>query len=83
MLTKNHFQKANYNNFVQLENIQHQIDNNLINYKIKEQDNEIVIFFDNKTFDLVGWQNTDIYQKMRYNRSLYENLYLFVLKLYY
>ena len=38
------------------------IDNNLVNYKIKEQDNEIVIFFDNKTFDLVGWQNTDIYQ---------------------
>jgi len=27
-----------------------------------EDDNELNIFFDNKTFNLVGWQNTDIYQ---------------------
>ena len=38
------------------------IDNKLINYTITEDDNEINLFFDNITFDLVGWQNTDIYQ---------------------
>ena len=38
------------------------IDNSYINYTILENDNEINIFFDNKTFDLIGWQNTDIYQ---------------------
>ena len=60
------------------------VDNNLINYKIKEQDNEINIFFDNKTFDLIGWQNTDIYQNfnitflssIRKNRVLAKNLFL-------
>ena len=38
------------------------VDNNLINFTILENDNEINIFFDNNTFDLIGWQNTDIYQ---------------------
>ena len=38
------------------------VDNNLINYTISEQDNEINIYFDNKNFNLIGWQNTDIYQ---------------------
>ena len=38
------------------------IDQNLINFTILENDNEINIFFDNKTFNLIGWQNTDIYQ---------------------
>ena len=38
------------------------IDNSLINYTILEKDNEINIFFDKKTFELIGWQNTDIYQ---------------------
>ena len=60
------------------------VDNNLINYKIKEQDNEINIFFDNKTFDLIGWQNTDIYQNfnitflssIRKNRVLAKNLFI-------
>ena len=33
-----------------------------MNFTILENDNEINIFFDNKTFDLIGWQNTDIYQ---------------------
>ena len=26
--------------------------------------NEINIFFDNKTFDLIGWQTKDIYQNL-------------------
>ena len=59
------------------------IDKNLINFTILEKDNEINIFFDNKTYDLVGWQNTDIYQNfnitflssIRKNRVLSENLF--------
>ena len=38
------------------------IDENLINFTISENDNEISIFFDKKTHDLVGWQNIDLYQ---------------------
>ena len=38
------------------------IDKSFINYTIKENDIEINIFFNNETFDLIGWQNTDIYQ---------------------
>ena len=38
------------------------VDGSFINYTIIEKDNEINIFFDKKTFDLIGWQNTDIYQ---------------------
>ena len=38
------------------------IDKNLINFTIREKDNEINVFFDNKNYDLIGWQNKDIYQ---------------------
>ena len=38
------------------------IDESFINYTIKQNDNEINVFFDKKTFDLIGWQNTDVYQ---------------------
>ena len=38
------------------------IDNNLITYKILDYDNELSIFFNKKTYDLVGWQNIDLYQ---------------------
>ena len=59
------------------------INSNLVNYVIKEQGNEISIFFDNKTYDLIGWQNTDIYQNfnitflssIRKNRVLAKNLF--------
>ena len=59
------------------------IDNSLINFKILDGDNEINIFFDKKTYDLVGWQNTDIYQNfnityissIRKNRVLKKNLF--------
>ena len=40
------------------------IDNKFINYKFIENDNEINIFFDLKTFHLRGWQTTDIYQNL-------------------
>jgi len=59
------------------------IDDKLINFKIIENTNEISIFFDNKTFDLIGWQNTDIYQNfnitflssIRKNRVLSKKLF--------
>ena len=40
------------------------IDNSFINYTIKDYDNEINIFFDNKTFNLIGWQTKDVYQNL-------------------
>ncbi len=59
------------------------VDNSLINFTIKEGVNEINIFFDKQTYDLVGWQNTDIYQNfnitflssIRKNRVLSKNLF--------
>jgi len=40
------------------------IDNSLINYTIKENDYEVNIFFDERTFNLIGWQTKDIYQNL-------------------
>ena len=59
------------------------IDNNLINFTIFENNNEISIFFDKQTYDLIGWQNTDMYQNfnitflssVRKNRVLSKNLF--------
>ena len=59
------------------------IDNYLVNFSILEKDNEINIFFDKETYDLIGWQNTDIYQNfnitflssIRKNRVLSKNLF--------
>ena len=59
------------------------IDNRLINYTIVDSDNEINLFFDNVTFDLIGWQNTDIYQNfnitylssIKKNRKISKNLF--------
>ena len=59
------------------------IDNSLINFTIIDADNEINIFFDKQTYDLVGWQNRDIYQNfnitflssIRKNRVLSKNLF--------
>ena len=40
------------------------INDNLINFTIVENDNEIDVFFDIKTFNLVGWKTRDIYQNI-------------------
>jgi outer membrane lipoprotein-sorting protein len=40
------------------------LNKNHISFKIIENDNEINIFFDNKTFNLIGWQTKDIYQNV-------------------
>ncbi len=38
------------------------IDQSYINYTISEDKSEIDLFFDLKTFNLIGWQTKDIYQ---------------------
>ena len=40
------------------------IDNSFINYKINENGSEINIFFDNQSFNLIGWQTKDVYQNL-------------------
>tara|TARA_Y100000389_G_C17408186_1_gene489281 strand:- start:859 stop:1413 length:555 start_codon:yes stop_codon:yes gene_type:complete len=40
------------------------IDNRYINFKMIEENNTINIFFDYKTFNLIGWQTEDIYQNL-------------------
>ena len=40
------------------------IDESFINYKINENGNEISIFFDNQSFNLIGWQTKDVYQNL-------------------
>jgi len=59
------------------------VDESLINYTIKENDFEINIFFNKETYDLIGWQNTDIYQNfnitfissIQKNRILSKNMF--------
>ena len=59
------------------------VDNSLVNFTIVDGDNEINIFFDKQTYDLIGWQNIDIYQNfnitfinsIRKNRVLSKNLF--------
>ena len=59
------------------------IDKNLINYTIVENDNEINVFFDIKTFNLVGWKTRDIYQNtnitylssIQTNKKITKNLF--------
>ena len=59
------------------------IDGNLINFAINENNNTINIYFDSKTFDLIGWQNIDLYQNfnitflssIKKNRVITKNLF--------
>ena len=59
------------------------IDNSLITYRILDNDNEITLFFDKKTYDLIGWQNIDLYQNfnitfisiIKKNRALPKDLF--------
>ena len=59
------------------------IDEKYYVFYLKNNENQINIFFDKKTYDLVGWQNTDIYQNfnitflssIRKNRVLSKNLF--------
>ena len=40
------------------------LDKTKINFVIVENDNEINVFFDDKTFNLIGWQTKDVYQNV-------------------
>ena len=59
------------------------LDESLIAYKINENGNEINIFFDNYSYNLIGWQTKDVYQNfnitflssIRKNRVLSKNLF--------
>ena len=59
------------------------VDGSLINYTINENDVEINIFFNKENYDLIGWQNTDLYQNfnitflssIRKNRILPKNIF--------
>jgi|TARA_B100001741_G_C16399951_1_gene526493 outer membrane lipoprotein-sorting protein len=59
------------------------VDESLINYTIKENDIEINVFFNKETYDLIGWQNTDMYQNfnitflssIRKNRIITKNIF--------
>ena len=54
------------------------INNSYINYTILENDNEINIFFDDQTFNLIGWQTKDIYQNLNitFLSSIKKNIYV-------
>ena len=54
------------------------IDGSLINYTIIENNNEINIFFDSQTFNLIGWQTKDIYQNLNitFLSSIKKNRYV-------
>ena len=59
------------------------IDDKFINFTFKENDNEINLFFDKNTHNLIGWQTVDIYQNISItylssiirNQKLKENLF--------
>ena len=59
------------------------VDGYLINYTIKENDIEINVFFNKENYDLIGWQNTDVYQNfnitflssIRKNRIISRNIF--------
>ena len=40
------------------------INDDFVNYKFLENNNEINLFFDKKSFNLIGWQTVDIYQNI-------------------
>ena len=41
-----------------------EINSKYLNFKILENNNEINIFFDKKSLNLIGWQTEDIYQNL-------------------
>ena len=60
------------------------IDNKFINYTFNEKDNEINIFFNKISYELIGWQTLDIYQNLSItfissiikNQNLNENIFI-------
>jgi len=60
------------------------IDDQFVNYNFVENENEINLFFDKNTFNLIGWQTIDIYQNIsitylssiKRNQKLKKNLFI-------
>ena len=53
------------NNYLKIKKVEERIiDNKFINYKFFENGNEVNLFFDKATFNLIGWQTLDIYQNL-------------------
>ena len=60
------------------------IDKKFVNFSFLENENQINLFFDKITFNLIGWQTIDIYQNIsitylssiKRNQKLKENLFL-------
>ena len=60
------------------------INDKFVNFKFKESNTEISIFFDLDTYNLIGWQTLDIYQNItitylssiRKNRNLDKDIFL-------
>ena len=40
------------------------VDNKYVRFKFVEGDYQINIFFDLKTYNIIGWQNIDLYQNL-------------------
>tara|TARA_B100000959_G_C14591243_1_gene464112 strand:+ start:41 stop:601 length:561 start_codon:yes stop_codon:yes gene_type:complete len=59
------------------------VENKYINFTINKNNNEINIFFDKKTLNLIGWQTEDIYQnlvityiyRIKYNQKIDKNIF--------
>ncbi len=51
------------------------IDNQYLNFNFSENENEINLFFDLKTYNLIGWQTLDVYQNLSitYLNSIIKN----------
>ena len=43
---------------------QREVSDDFINFNFIENENEINLFFDKKTYNLIGWQTVDIYQNV-------------------
>jgi outer membrane lipoprotein-sorting protein len=54
------------------------INNKYINFKFQENGNDINLFFDKNTYNLIGWQTLDIYQNLSitYINSIKKNIFL-------
>ena len=68
-----------------IENLKERnVGENFINYKFVENENEINLFFDKETFNLIGWQTIDVYQNIsitylssiKRNQKLNKNLFV-------
>jgi len=68
----------------QIKNLEgRDVDGKYINFSIINNNNEINIFFDKKTLNLIGWQTEDIYQNLvityiygiKYNKKIKKNIF--------